>query len=60
MVIGSRQKLQAEGDNEIQVNIDSKTVERVDNTKSLGLIIDDRLSCREKSSNYAIYRFSQG
>ena len=60
MVIGSRQKLQAEGDNEIQVNIDSKTVERVDNTKSFGLIIDDRLSCREKSSSYAIYRFSQG
>ena len=37
-------KLQAERDNEIHVNIDSKTVKRVDNTKSLGLIIDDRLS----------------
>ena len=44
MVTGSRQKLQAEGDLEIYVNIDSKTVKRVDTTKSLGLIIDDRLS----------------
>lgn len=40
MVIGSRQKIQAEGDNEIYVNIDSKTVK----SKALGLIIDDRLS----------------
>ena len=52
MAIGFRQKLQAEGDNEKHVNIDSKTVKRVDNTKSLGLIVDDRLSWREKSSNY--------
>lgn len=44
MAIGFRQKLQAEGDNEKHVNIDSKTVKRVDNTKSLGLIVDDRLS----------------
>lgn len=44
MIIGSRQKLHAEGDSVIQAYIDSKPVKRVDHTKSLGLIIDDRLS----------------
>ena len=44
MTIGSRQKLQAEGDKVIQASLESKPIRRVDHTKSLGLIIDDRLS----------------
>ena len=44
LFIGSRQKLQAEGDKVIQASLESKPIRRVDHTKSLGLIIDDRLS----------------
>lgn len=44
MVIGSRQKLRTEENNDIRIEIDSKTIERVRHTKSLGLTIDDRLS----------------
>jgi len=44
MVIGSRQKLLTEGDYDIVANIENTKIKRVDHTKSLGLIIDDRLS----------------
>ncbi|KAK3705930.1 hypothetical protein QZH41_000306, partial [Actinostola sp. cb2023] len=41
---GSRQKLLTEGDYDIVANIENTKIKRVDHTKSLGLIIDDRLS----------------
>ena len=44
MIIGSRQKLHAVSDSVIQTYIDSKLIKRVNHTKSLGLLIDDRLS----------------
>ena len=43
MIIGSRQKLQTQSD-EFDIEIDGETIKRVDHTKSLGLIVDDRLS----------------
>ena len=43
MIIGSRQKLQTQND-EFDIEIDGEKIKRVDHTKSLGLIIDDRLS----------------
>jgi len=43
MIIGSRQKLQTQSD-EFDIEIDGEKIKRVDHTKSLGLIIDDRLS----------------
>ena len=52
MYIGSRQKLHTEGDTEIQTYIDSKPVKKVDHTKSLGLIIDNRLSWGVHKNEY--------
>ena len=43
MIIGSRQKLQTQRD-EFDIEIDGEKITRVDHTKSLGLITDDRLS----------------
>ena len=47
MVIGSRQKLLVEGDRDIVANFENNSIKRVSHTKSLGLIIDDRLSWTE-------------
>ena len=44
MIIGSRQKLLAEGNPEPRIRIDNKSIEKVTHTKSLGLIIDNRLT----------------
>ena len=44
MIIGSRQRLLAESNNETCVELESHRIEGVDHTKSLGLTIDDRLS----------------
>ena len=43
MIIGSRQRLDTQSD-EIDIEIDGEKIKRVDHTKSLGLVIDDRLS----------------
>ena len=43
-VIGSRQKLLAEGHNEIDIKLEDQVNSNVDHAKSLGLIIDNRLS----------------
>ena len=43
MIIVSRQRLHTQSD-EIDIEIDGEKIKRVDHTKSLGLIIDDRLS----------------
>ena len=45
MIVGSRQKLDAVGDNHcINLNIEGKIIKRVDHAKSLGLYIDKNLS----------------
>ena len=44
MVIGSRRKLLAESDNEINIKLEDQVFSNVDHAKSLGLIIDNRLS----------------
>ena len=44
MVIGSRQKLLAESYDKINIKLENQLISRVDHAKSLGLIIDDRLS----------------
>ena len=45
MVIGLRQKLFAESHNEINIRLEDQIIRKVYHTKSLGLIIDNRLSC---------------
>ena len=58
MVISTRQKFFAENCSEINIQLESQPISRVEHTKSLGLIIDDRLSwsyhirelCRKISS----------
>ena len=44
MVIGSRQKFLAENCSELNIQLDNQPISRVEHAKSLGLIIDDRLS----------------
>ena len=44
MVIGSRQKLLAESHNETNIKLEDQVISNVDHAKSLGLIIDNRLS----------------
>ena len=44
MVIGSRQKRLAESHNEINIKLEDQVIIKVDHAKSLGLIIDNRLS----------------
>ena len=44
MVISTRQKFLAENCSEINIQLDSHSISRVEHTKSLGLNIDDRLS----------------
>ena len=44
MVIGSCQKLLAESHNEIIIKLEDQVISKVDHAKSLGLIIDNRLS----------------
>ena len=44
IVIGSRQKLLAESHNEINIKLEDQVISKVDHEKSLGLIIDNRLS----------------
>ena len=43
MIIGSRQRLSVQCD-DVEIRIDDQIIERVDHTKSLGLIIDAHLS----------------
>ena len=43
MIIGSRQRLSAQCD-DVEIRIDDQIIERVDQTKSLGLFIDAHLS----------------
>ena len=43
MIIGSRQRLSVQCV-DVEIRIDEQIVERVDHTKSLGVIIDDHLS----------------
>ena len=58
MVVGSRQKFLAETFSEFNIQLDNQPISRVEYAKSLGLIIDDRLSwsnyikelCRKISS----------
>ena len=44
MVIGCRQKLLTEIHNEINIKLEDQVISKVDHAKSLGLIIDNRLS----------------
>ena len=44
MVIGSRQTLLKESHNEINIKLEDQITSKVDHAKSLGLIIDNRLS----------------
>ena len=58
MVVSSRQKFLAENFSELNIRLDNQPISRVEHAKSLGLIIDDRLSwsnyikelCRKISS----------
>ena len=44
MVVSSRQKFLAENCSELNIQLDNQPISRVEHAKSLGLIIDDRLS----------------
>ena len=44
MVIGSRQKLLVESHNDINIKLEDQVISNVDHAKSLGLVIDNRLS----------------
>ena len=44
MVVSSRQKFLAENCSELNIRLDNQPISRVEHAKSLGLIIDDRLS----------------
>ena len=44
MVISTRQKFLAENCSEINIQLESQPICRVEHTKSLGLIVDGRLS----------------
>ena len=44
MVIGSRQRLQNQGDCASTLQVEDKQINKVENTKSLGVYIDDKLS----------------
>ena len=44
MVVSSRQKFLAENCSELNMRLDKQPIRRVEHAKSLGLIIDDRLS----------------
>ena len=43
-IIGSRQKLLAESHNEINIKLEDQVISKADQAKSLGLIIENRLS----------------
>ena len=43
-VIGSNQRIHALANNQIDIGIDGKSIERVEEAKSLGLFIDEHLS----------------
>ena len=44
MVIGSNQRLHAPSNNQIDIEIDGNSIEKVEEAKSLGLFIDEHLS----------------
>ena len=44
MVIGSNQRLHAFSNNQINIEMDGKSIKRVNEAKSLGLLIDEHLS----------------
>jgi hypothetical protein len=44
MIIGSRQRLLVHDNEHIRIEIDGKTIKRVNETKSLGLQIDEHLT----------------
>jgi hypothetical protein len=44
MIIGSRQRLLVHDNEHIRIEIDGKTIKRVNKTKSLGLQIDEHLT----------------
>ena len=44
MVIGSNQRIHALSNNQIHIEIDGKSIKRVEEAKSLGLFIDEHLS----------------
>ena len=44
MVVSSRQKFHAENCSKLNIQLDNQPIRRVECAKSLGLIIDDRLS----------------
>ena len=47
MVISSRQKLQSLNDKTINFNVEGVKINQTDNSKALGLNIDENLSCKE-------------
>ena len=51
MIIGFRQRLHTQND-EIDIEIDGEKIKRAGHTKSLGLIIDDRLSWSKQLKKY--------
>ena len=59
MIIGSRQSLLAESNDEICVSLENQRIERVDNTKSLGLTIDERRLSWSNYINEACKRYPQ-
>ena len=64
MVVSSRQKFLAENCSELNIRLDNQPISRVEHAKSLGFIIDDRLSwsnyikelCRKISSAIGVLR----
>jgi hypothetical protein len=44
MIIGSRQRLLVHDNEHIRIEIDGKTIKRINETKSLGLQIDEHLT----------------
>ena len=56
MVIGSNQRVHALSNNQINIEIDGKSIKRVNEAKSLGLLIDDTRPFISESSALQIYQ----
>ena len=56
MVIGSNQRIHALSNNQINIEIDGKSIKKVKEAKSLGLVIDEYLSWTRQEDVFSHWR----
>ena len=59
MVIGSNQRIHALSNNQIDIEIDGKSIKRVKEAKSLGLFIDEHLSWTKHIEEKLVRKYLQ-